>query len=107
MSFVQNYTFSKEYKKIFPESSKKCFSVSQKLKKNTTYKHFLRLQNYGASFFSVQKLHNTTQEFYKSLTLLHRASPYFVPIKVPVGIKEVNKDHLGTCFNLVMEKIAS
>ena len=52
----------------------------------------------------MQKLHNATQEFYKQIN--SPASPYFVPIKVPVGIKEV-KDHLGTCFNLVTGETAS
>ena len=33
-------------------------------------------------------------------------SIFFIQIKVPVGIKEV-KDHLGTCFNLVTEEMAS
>ena len=64
------------------------------------------MPNYGAFSYltSVKKLHNATQEFYKQLT--SPASPYFTPIKVPVGVKEV-EDHLGTCFNLVTEEIAS
>ena len=65
-----------------------------------------RLPNYGASSYltSLQNLHNATLEFYKELD--SPASPYFTKIKVPVGIREV-KDHLGTCFNLVTEEIAS
>ena len=52
----------------------------------------------------MQKLHNATQEFNKKLKSLGLS--FFIKIKVPVGIKEV-KDHLGTCFNLVTEEIAS
>ena len=52
----------------------------------------------------MQKLHNATKEFYKKLKSLGLS--FFINIKVPVGIKEV-KDHLGTCFNLVTEEIAS
>ena len=52
----------------------------------------------------MQTLHNATQEFYEQIN--SPASPYFVPVKVPVGIKEV-KDHSGSCFNLVTEEIAS
>ena len=65
-----------------------------------------RLPNYGASSYltSVQKLHNATKEFYKKLKSLGLS--FFINIKVPVGIKEV-KDHLGTCFNLVSEEMAS
>ena len=65
-----------------------------------------RLPKYAASSYltSVKNLHNATLEFYKQLD--SPVSPYFTPIKVPVGIREV-KDHLGTCFNLVTEEIAS
>ena len=52
----------------------------------------------------MQKLHNATKEFYKKLKSLGLS--FFINIKVPVGIKEV-KDHLGTCFNLVSEEMAS
>ena len=64
------------------------------------------MPNYGASSYltSVKKLHNATLEFYKQLD--SPSSPYFTSIKVPVGIREV-KDHVGTCFNLVTEEIAS
>ena len=71
------------------------------------YEHVLfRLPNYGASSYliSVQKLHNATKEFYKKLNF--QGLPFFIQIKVPVGIKDV-KDHLGTCFNLVTEEMAS
>ena len=52
----------------------------------------------------MQKLHNATKDFYKKLKALGLS--FFINIKVPVGIKEV-KDHLGTCFNLVSEEMAS
>ena len=65
-----------------------------------------RLPNYGASSYltSVQNLHNATKEFYKNLN--SQGLPFFLQIKIPVGIKKV-KDHLGTCFNLVTEEMAS
>ena len=71
------------------------------------YEHFLfRLPNYGASSYliSVQKLHNATKEFYKKLK--SKVLSFFIQSKVPVGIKDI-KDHLGTCFNLVTEEMAS
>ena len=75
------------------------------LKKIYEYVLF-RLPNYGASSYliSVQKLHNATKEFYKKLN--SKGFSFFTQIKLPVGIKEVN-DHLGTCFNLVTEEMAS
>ena len=65
-----------------------------------------RLPKYAASSYltSVQNLHNATLEFYKQLD--SHASSYFTMSKVPVGIRTV-EDHLGTCFNLVTEEIAS
>ena len=65
-----------------------------------------RLPKYAAPiyFTSVKNLHNATEGFYKKLNSL--ANTYFPSLRVPVGLNEV-KDHLGTCFNLVTNQLAT